>query len=230
MRYEIVGEPLPVAICDLDAGEYVITESGAMSWMTDNILMETVGGSIGGVVGRMLSGEKMFQNRYTAQHKAGQIGFVSRIPGSIRAYDIRPNKGLIVQKGGFLVGTSGVELSVHFKKKLGSSLFGGEGFIMQKISGNGTVLLEIDGFAVDYDLEAGEKVIVDTGYLAVMEETCTMDIQMVAGIKNMLFGGEGMFLTSITGPGKVVLQTMPISSLAAALSPHLNINSNGNNR
>lgn len=221
MKYEIVGEPLPVAICDLEAGEYVITESGAMSWMTDNMLMETVGGSIGGMFGRMLSGENLFQNRYTAQRTAGQIGFVSRVPGSIRAYEVTPNKSLIVQKGGFLVGTSGVELSVHFKKKLGSSLFGGEGFIMQKISGHGTVLVEIDGFAVDYDLASGEKVIIDTGYLAVMEESCTMDIQMVSGVKNMLFGGEGLFHTVVTGPGKVVLQTMPLSSFAQAIIPFI---------
>lgn len=221
MKYQIVGEPLPIAICDLDANEYVITESGAMSYMTDNIKMETVGGSIGGMFGRVLSGENLFQNKFTAIGREGQIGFVSRVPGSIRAYEVTPNKALIVQKGGFLVGTAGINLSVHYKKKLGSSLFGGEGFIMQKISGNGTVLVEIDGFAVDYDLEVGEKVIVDTGYLAVMEESCTMDIQMVSGVKNMFFGGEGLFHTVITGPGKVVLQTMPLSSFAGAIIPFL---------
>ena len=222
MNYQIIGEPLPVVICDLDAGETLITEAGAMSWMTENMKMETTsGGGVGKIFGRMMSGETLFQNRYTAQGKAGQMGMASRIPGSIRAYEITPNKSLIVQKGGFLAGTSGIELSIHFKKKIGASLFGGEGIVMQKISGTGTVFIEIDGFAVDYDLEVGEKVIVDTGYAAAMDETCTMDVVTVPGVKNMLFGGEGVFNTVITGPGKVVLQTMPISNLAGSLLPYI---------
>jgi len=222
MNYQIVGEPLPVVICDLEAGETIITEAGAMSWMTENMKMETTsGGGVGKVFGRMLSGETLFQNKYTAQGKPGQIGMASRIPGSIRMFEITPNRSLIVQKGGFLAGTEGIELSVHFKKKLGASLFGGEGFVMQKISGSGTVFIEIDGFAVDYDLEGSEKVIVDTGYVAVMDDTCTMDIVTVPGVKNMLFGGEGVFNTVITGPGKVILQTMPISNLAGSLMPYI---------
>ena len=222
MEHQIIGEPLPVLICDLHAGETLITEAGAMSWMTDNMVMETTsGGGVGKMFGRMLSGDTLFQNKYTAQGKAGQMGIACRIPGSIRAYEIYPNKPLIVQKGGFLAGTSNIELSIHFKKKLGASLFGGEGFVMQKISGTGTVFIEIDGFAVDYDLEIGEKVIVDTGYVAVMEDTCTMDIVTVPGVKNMLFGGEGVFNTVITGPGRVTLQTMPISNLAGSLIPYI---------
>ncbi len=222
MDYQIVGEPLPVLICDLKAGETILTEGGAMSWMTDNMVMETTsGGGVGKIFGRMMSGETLFQNRYTARGKEGQIGLASKIPGSIRAYEITPQKGLVVQKGGFLASTTGVNLSIHFKKKLGASFFGGEGFIMQKISGSGTAFIEIDGFAVDYDLEPGEKVIVDTGYLAVMEETCTMDIVSVPGIKNMLFGGEGIFNTVITGPGRVTLQTMPISNLAGSMIPYI---------
>ena len=222
MDYQIVGEPLPVLICDLKAGETIITEGGAMSWMTDNMVMETTsGGGVGKIFGRMLSGETLFQNKYTAQGTEGQIGLAAKIPGSIRPYEITPQKGIVVQKGGFLASTVGVDLSVHFKKKLGSSFFGGEGFIMQKISGSGTAFIEIDGFAVDYDLAPGEKVIVDTGYLAVMEETCTMDIVSVPGIKNMLFGGEGIFNTVITGPGRVTLQTMPISNLAGCMIPYI---------
>ena len=222
MDYQVIGEPLPVLICDLKAGETILTEAGAMSWMTDNMVMETTsGGGVGKIFGRMMSGEALFQNRYTANAKDGQIGIATKIPGSIRAYTITPQKGIIVQKGGFLASTTGIELSVHFKKKLSSSFFGGEGFIMQKISGNGTAFIEIDGFAIDYDLEPGEKVIVDTGYLAVMEETCTMDIVTVPGIKNMFLGGEGLFNTVITGPGRVTLQTMPISNLAGSMIPYI---------
>ena len=222
MEYQIIGEPLPVLICDLNAGETVITEAGAMSWMTGNMVMETTsGGGVGKIFGRMLSGETLFQNKYTAKGQQGQIGMSSRIPGSIRAYEITPNRTLVVQKGGFLAGTEGIELSIHFKKKIGASIFGGEGIVMQKISGQGTVFIEIDGYAVDYDLEKGEKVIVDTGYVAVMDETCTMDIVTVPGVKNMLFGGEGVFNTVVTGPGKIVLQTMPISNLAGSLVPYI---------
>ena len=222
MDYQIIGEPLPVLICDLKCGETILTEAGGMSWMTNNMVMETTSnGGVGKIFGRMLSGEALFQNRYTAQGKDGQIGISTKIPGSIRAYEITPKKSIIVQKGGFLASTTGLELSVHFKKKLTSSFFGGEGFIMQKISGSGTAFIEIDGFAVDYDLEPGEKVIVDTGYLAVMEETCTMDIVSVPGIKNMIFGGEGIFNTVITGPGRVTLQTMPISNLAGSIIPYI---------
>jgi len=145
------------------------------------------------------------------------IAFASSFPGSIRALDITPGNGMIVQKSAFLASEQGVQLSVHFQKKFGAGFFGGEGFIMQKLSGNGLVFIEIDGSAVEYELQAGQKIIVDTGYLAAMTESCQMDIQSVPGVKNKLFGGEGIFNTVITGPGKVILQTMPISNVAASI-------------
>lgn len=222
MEYKIFGEPLSAVTCTLNPGETMITESGSMVWMTPNMKMETTtGGGLGKMFGKMLSGEKLFQNRYSAQGSVGEITFGSSFPGSIRAFEIAPGKSVIAQKSAFLASTEGVEMSVHFKKSVGSSMFGGEGFIMQKYSGSGTVFVEIDGYAADYTLGAGESMIVDTGYLACMDETCTMDVQAVPGVKNMLLGGEGIFNTVVTGPGKIVLQTLPVSGLAGALIPHL---------
>lgn len=218
MKYQIVGEPLPVVICNLENEERMITERGSMSWMTPNMKMETSGnGGLGKMFGRALSGEAMFQNIYTAKGGNGQIAFASSFPGSIRAFQITPGQSMIVQKSGFLASEAGVELSMFFRKKLGAGLFGGEGFIMQKLSGNGLAFIEIDGYACEYDLAAGQQMIVDTGYLAAMSDSCSMDIQSVPGLKNMMFGGEGLFNTVVTGPGKVILQTMPISAVAASL-------------
>jgi len=219
MRYEIVGEPLPVVICHLSAGETMITERGSMSWMSPNMKMETTTGGIGKALGRMFSGESLFQNRYTAMGGEGMIAFASSFPGSIRALEIAPGNNMIVQKSAFLASEEGVELSVYFQKRLGAGFFGGEGFIMQKLSGHGTAFIEIDGYAVEYNLAPGQRIVVDTGYLAAMTESCTMEIQTVPGVKNMFFGGEGIFNTVVTGPGKVILQTMPVSNVAATLRP-----------
>ena len=220
MRYRIEGTPLPVVICELNAGEQMITERGSMSWMSPNMKMETTSnGGIGKVFGRMFSGEAMFQNRYTAMGGPGMIAFASSFPGTILAVEITPDRPLIVQKSAFLASTTGVELSVFFQKKLSAGFFGGEGFIMQKLTGDGVAFLEIDGYTVEYDLAPGERLIVDTGYLATMDASCSMDIQSVPGVKNMLFGGEGIFNTVIIGPGKIRLQTMPINSVASSIAP-----------
>ncbi len=222
MNYKIVGEPLPAVICDLNPGETLITESGAMSWMTPNMKMETsTGGGIGKALGRMFSGDTIFQNRYTAQGGSGQIAFASSFPGSIRAFNIEPGKEIVVQKSSFLASEDSVDLSIFFQKKLGSSFFGGEGFIMQNLSGHGTAFVEIDGYAVEYDLAPGQSMIVDTGYLAAMDATCSMEIVSVPGVKNMLFGGEGVFNTVVKGPGKIILQTMPINVVAGAVRPFI---------
>ncbi len=222
MNYKIVGEPLPAVICDLNPGETLITESGAMSWMTPNMKMETsTGGGIGKALGRMFSGDTIFQNRYTAQGGSGQIAFASSFPGSIRAFNIEPGKEIVVQKSSFLASEDSVDLSIFFQKKLGSGFFGGEGFIMQKLSGHGTAFVEIDGYAVEYDLAPGQSMIVDTGYLAAMDATCSMEIVSVPGVKNMLFGGEGVFNTVVKGPGKIILQTMPINVVAGAVRPFI---------
>ena len=222
MRYKIEGTPMPVAICQLDAGESMITEKGSMSWMTPNMKMETTSnGGIGKALGRMFAGESAFQNRYTAERGEGIIAFASSFPGTILPIEITPGKSIIAQKSSFLAGTEGVDLSIFFEKKMGSGFFGGEGFIMQKISGSGLVFLEIDGSVMEYDLEAGQQRVVDTGYLAMMDDTCTMDVASVKGAKNMIFGGEGLFNTVVTGPGKIVLQTMPINSVAGAIIPFI---------
>ncbi len=217
MNYQIKGEPLPVVICTLEAGESVMCESGAMSWMSPNMHMETIGGGVGKIFGRMLSGESMFQNRYTAAGGTGMIAFASHFPGSIRAVQITPDKPIVVQKSAFLACEPSVELSIFFQKKLGAGLFGGEGFIMQKLSGTGIAFIEIDGYAMEYDLKPGQQIIADTGYLAMMDSTCKMDVQTVKGVKNVVFGGESLFNTVITGPGRVILQTMPASAFAVML-------------
>ena len=218
MRYSIEGSPLPVVICELNSGETMITEKGAMSWMSPNMKMETVGGGIGKMFGRAFSGESMFQNRYTAEGD-GMIAFASSMPGEIRAFEIAPGKEMICQKSAFLASTSGVELSISFNKKVGAGFFGGEGFIMQKMSGNGIVFVELDGYIKEYDLQPGQQMIVDTGYVAAMEQSVQIDIQTVSGLKNKLFGGEGFFNTVLTGPGKIWLQSMPVSALASSILP-----------
>ena len=224
IRYEIEGGHLPVVIGYPEPGQTLCTETGAMSWMSPNMVMDTnSGGGLSKMFGRMFSGESIFMNEYTAQGGAGMIAFASSFPGSIIPYEVTPGRGIIVQKRGFLAMEKGLDLSVYFQKRLGKGLVGGEGFIMQKISGNGMVFLEIDGHCKEYDLGVGETIIVDTGYLAAMSESCTMDIQTVPGVKNMLFGGEGLFNTRVTGPGKVYIQSMPVINTAQALSPYLNI-------
>ena len=224
MRYMIEGDTLPVVICEVEPGETMITEGGAMSWMTPNMNMETTSnGGIGKIFSRAFSGESLFLNKYTATGGVGQIAFASSFPGSIKKFDIAPGEEIIAQKSAFLAATSGVNLSIHFQKRLGAGFFGGEGFIMQKISGNGLAFLEIDGNCSEYMLGPGESILIDTGHLAAMSETCTMDVQTVKGIKNALFGGEGIFLTRVTGPGKVYLQSMPISNVANLIGAKINV-------
>lgn len=218
MKYQIKGEPMPVVICQLEDGESVICESGAMSWMSPNLEMETSGGGAGKVFGRMFSGEGMFQNRYTARKGTGMIAFASKFPGDIRAVEITRDSPVICQKGAFLASTEGVELSVAFQQKFSTGLFGGEGFIMQKLSGNGTAFIEIDGSTIEYNLEPGQQMLIDTGYLAMMDATVKMEIQKIKGLKNVMLGGEGLFNTLVTGPGRVVIQTMPISGFAAFIA------------
>lgn len=225
MKYEVKGEPMPVVICTLDAGEKMITESGSMVWMSPNMQMETSAGGLGKAFGRMFSGENIFQNIYTAQGGPGLIAFAASFPGSIRAIEITPDKPIVCQKSAFLAATDGVQLSVFFQNKALTGFFGGEGFIMQKLSGHGIAFIEIDGSAVEYRLEEGQRLIVDTGNVAMVDSTVSIDVQRVKGAKNLLFGGEGLFNTVVTGPGNVVLQTMPISNFAntiAAVLPNKN--------
>lgn len=222
IKYEIEGGSLPVVLCYPEMGQTLCTQSGAMSWMSPNMQMQTnSGGGIKKALGRLFSGDSIFMNEYTPQGGNGLIAFASSFPGSIIPFEITNGNGIIVQKSGFLAMEKGLDLSIFFQKSLGRGFFGGEGFIMQRISGEGTAFVEIDGYCKEYTLAAGESIIVDTGYLAAMSETCTMDIQTVKGIKNALFGGEGIFNTRITGPGKVYIQSMPIINTAQRLIPYL---------
>ena len=217
MRYEIKGGSFPVVICQLQDGESMITEKGSMVWMSPNMAMETQGGGLGKMFSKAFSGESMFHNVYTAQGD-GMIAFGSSFPGKILAVEVGSGRELILQKSAFLASQPTVELSIAFNKKLGVGFFGGEGFIMQRLSGYGMAFVEIDGDLLEYDLAPGQQLVVDTGNVAGFESTVTMDIRQVPGLKNKLMGGEGLFNTYLTGPGKIWLQTMPIISMAAALS------------
>ena len=228
LKYEIEGGHLPVVICYPEAGQTLCCEGGSMSWMSPNMQMDTTsGGGAKKVFGRLFSGESLFMNEYAPQGGRGVIAFASSFPGSIIPYEVHPGQGIIVQKRGWLAMEKGLDVSVYFQKKLSKGLFGGEGFLMQRISGDGLVFLEIDGHCKEYELQAGQSIVVDTGCLAAMSESCTMDLQMVKGAKNIFLGGEGLFLTVINGPGKVYLQSMPLSNMAQALTPYLPTASSG---
>ena len=218
MEYEIKGGSLPVVICKLNSGERIASQAGAMGWMTDNIIMDTnmKGGLMGGI-GRMFSGESLFLNIFTCSGGSGTIAFPSSFPGEILALELKPGESIIAQKDAFLASEESVSLEVYFKKKFAAGLFGGEGFILQKITGPGIVFLEMDGYIEEYDLSSGETVKVDTGHVAMFEQSVSFDIETVKGMKNVLFGGEGLFLTVLTGPGKIYLQTMPIQNLAGQI-------------
>lgn len=220
MQYEIQGGSFPVVVCHLSDRETMITESGSMVWMSPNIEMNTTGGGVGKMFSRMFSGENLFQNTYTA-HGTGMIAFGSSFPGKILPLDIYPGREMIVQKRSFLASEAGVQLSIHFNQRLGTGLFGGEGFIMQRLSGRGMAFVEIDGELVEYHLSPGQQIVVDTGNVAGFEPTVSMEIRQVPGLKNKIFGGEGLFNTLLTGPGRIWLQTMPIYSVANAIRPYI---------
>ena len=223
MQYELKGGAFPVVVCRLNSGESMITEKGSMVWMTPNMEMTTTGGGgIGKMFSKALTGESMFQNIYTARGE-GMITFGSSFPGQILPLEVTPGKSFILQKSAFLASEAGVQLSMHVNQKLGAGFFGGEGFIVQKLTGNGIAFAEVDGELVEYTLAPGEQMVVDTGYVMGFELSVSMDIQQVKGLKNMVLGGEGLFNTVLTGPGKSWLQTMPISGVAAAIQPFLTL-------
>lgn len=220
MQYEIKGGNFPVVVCQLEKGEKMITEKGSMVWMSPVMEMETVGGGLGKMFSKAFSGESMFQNIYTAKAN-GMIAFGSSFPGKIMPLEVAPGREFILQKTAFLASEAGVELSIHFNKKIGAGFFGGEGFIMQKLSGNGIAFVEVDGELVEYTLAPGQQMIIDTGNVLGFEQTVSIDIQQVKGLKNKMLGGEGFFNTVLTGPGKIWLQTMPISNVAGAIQPFI---------
>lgn len=227
MKYEIVGKPFAAVVCTLEEGQKIKCQVGGMSWMSSNMKMDTnTGGGIKKVFSRAISGDSLFLNEYYPENGQGLISIGSSFPGNIIAVEISPENEIICQKSSFLAATEGVDLSIFFQKKLGAGLFGGEGFIMQKLSGNGIAFLELDGSTVEYQLGENEEMIIDTGYLAMMSSTCSLNIKSVGGIKNTLLGGEGFFNTVVTGPGKIVLQTMPVNKLANTLIPYIPTKSN----
>ena len=218
MEAKIVGDMLPAVVCKLAKGESVITENGGMSWMDDAIQMKTTtnGGIMKGL-GRAFAGESIFMNMYTADKDDVEIAFSSSFPGQILEFDLKEGESIIAQKRAFLCSETTVDIKMQFRKKLGAGFFGGEGFIMQKITGPGKVYLEIDGNVIKRELAEGEKIKVDNGYVAAMTQDVKLDIETVKGVKNVLFGGEGLFVTTLKGPGTVYLQTMPVSKLASLL-------------
>lgn len=210
MQCEIVGGNFPVALCDMPAGSTINCEAGAMAWMNGGVKMQTnTGGGLGKMIGRAFAGESLFMNHYVAE-TPGTLALGAHAPGEIRKITLDPANPIVVQKGSFLAMDESVDLSIFFQKKIGSGLFGGEGFIMNKLSGSGDVLLEIDGGVVEYNLAPGEQMTLDSGYLVMMDATCSIDIVMIKGVANILFGGEGLFNTVVTGPGKIMIQTQPL--------------------
>ena len=221
MRYEIEGGSLPALVIQLEPGEGLVSESGGRTWIKGPITTDVkADGGLGGSIGRMFSGESLFLNHYKAKG-AGEIAFTSSFPGRIVSRQLAPGESVICQKRAFLYATEGTQLSIFFRKKVGAGLFGGEGFIMQKVTGPGLAFFEIDGYCKEYNLAAGEELVCDTGVVAMMEESCKMDVRMVGSVKNALFGGEGLVDTVITGPGRVMLQTMPIYKVASAIQPFI---------
>ncbi len=226
MEYDIRGTTLQTVDVWLDQGESVYTESGGMAWMSTNIDMETNtrGGLLKGL-GRMLSGESLFLTTYTCTQGKGMITFCSEMPGKILPLELAAGEEIICQKDAFMAAQDSVEMAMHFRKKLGVGFFGGEGFIMQKLTGPGVAWLEIAGELTKYDLEPGQSLKVDQSYLGAMDPSVTFDITRVKGVKNVLFGGEGLFLATVTGPGRVWLQSMPLAALAAKIASRIPSNS-----
>ena len=221
MEYEIRGGAFPIVVCKLQKGETLKNETGAMAFMSSGMKMETsTGGGLIKGLGRALAGDTIFLNYITAEEDNQEIGFSACTPGKIMPIKLNGSNTIIGQKNAFLAAENGVDIDIYFKKKLGAGIFGGEGFVLQKFTGNGIVFLEVDGEVIERDLQPGEKILVDPGHIAAMEETVDFDIERVKGAKNILFG-EGLFFSKLEGPGKVWIQTMPISKLAEAIIPFI---------
>lgn len=219
ISYRVDGTTLQVVTIELEPGEVIYSESGGMSWMTGNVEMKThSGGGLGKMFKRALSGESLFITDFFVNSGRGTVAFASEFPGKIIPFNLKPGESLIVQKDAFMCAEKSVDMDLHFRKRLGTGFFGGEGFIMQRITGPGLAFIEVDGEVIEYDLQPGQQLKVDTGHLAAMEATVDFDVTMVKGFRNILLGGEGLFLASVRGPGKVWLQTMPMSKLAQKIA------------
>lgn len=222
MKYEIFGDMMPAVTVQLTPGEQVYTQAGGMTWMTEGVRMDTnMRGGLGKAFGRIFSGESIFMATFTGTMEGDSVTFASTMPGKIKAFDIRPGYEIIAQKGAFLCADPSVQLSAVLSRGVKGGLFGGEGFVLQKYSGQGTVLCELDGSIRQIDLAPGEVIRVDTGNVAAFEASVNYSAEMVKGFKNILFGGEGLFLTTLRGPGRVWLQTMTVSELAKKIIPYI---------
>ncbi len=222
MRYEIHGTTMQSLDVHLDAGESMYTESGGMAWMMGNVEMKTntKGGLMAGL-GRKLAGESLFMTTYTSKAPDALVVFTPEAPGKIMDFRLEAGQSLICQKDAFMCAEDSVKMEMHFRKKLGAGFFGGEGFVLQKVTGPGAVFLEIPGEVREYTLSPGQVMRVDPGHIAFFEPTVDYDIERVKGLTNVLFGGEGLFLATMRGTGKLWLQTLPLSNLAAKLSKYL---------
>ena len=218
MQYKVIGDTMPAVEVVFDAaGESIYTQSGGMAWMSEGVTMDSnMKGGLGKSIGRMFSGESLFMATYRAERAGSMVAFASTVAGEVLPIDVGAG-GMICQKGAFLCAQETVNLSVAFTKKLSAGLFGGEGFILQDISGTGMVFLEIDGNKVEKNLAPGEVLKVDTGNVVAFEKTVNYEIEMVKGLKNIVLGGEGLFLTKLTGPGRVILQTQNFNEFAGRI-------------
>ena len=222
MQYRIEGTTLPVVTITLSPGQRIYSSSGGMSWMTQDVEMETnTGGGLGKMFKRALSGESLFVVDYYVDRGVGEVAFSAEFPGNIIDLDLAGGQSVIVQKDSFLCAEKSVELDLHFRKRLGAGLFGGEGFMLQRLTGPGKAFVNFDGEILVKDLKPGELLRVDTGHVAMFEPTVDFDVEVVRGFKNILLGGEGLFLATLRGPGKAYLQTMPMNKLAQKVAQYM---------
>jgi len=226
MKHTIAGTTMPVLQIQLDPGEKIVAEPGEFSWMTENIQLHTTTQTAGakglfGVLGRALSGGGLFMTEYSATGGAGMVAFAAKVPGTIHDVIVNPGQSYMIHKHGFLCATAGVQLSIGFQRALGTGLFGGNGFVMQRLAGAGTAFVELGGECVVYDLPAGQSILAHPGHIGMFEESVNFDITLMRGIRNALFGADGLFIGRLTGPGKVWLQSMTVPNLAHALAPYL---------
>lgn len=222
VEYQIIGTTLQAVVIQLAEGQQVFSERGGMSWMSANIDMQTnMEGGLGGAFKRMFSGESIFMVTFSSRGGTGLIGFSAEFPGKIVPLHLGEGQQIICQKDAFMCAERSVQLDIHFRRRLGTGFFGGEGFIMQSLTGPGLTFVELDGEIVEYTLEANQVLKVDTGHVAMFEPTVTFDVEMVRGFKNVLFGGEGLFLSTLRGPGRIWLQTMPAMNLARKIAQYM---------
>ena len=226
MKSKITGENLPVLEIGLEPGDTIIAEPGEFSWMTQNVVLNTTPMTAGakglfGVLGRAFSGGGIFMTEYRAQGGPGLIAFAAKIPGHIVEMQVQPGRGYLIHRHGFLAATAGVELTMGFQRSLGAGIFGGDGFVLQRLSGTCTAWVELGGAIVTYDLGPGEVIQVHPGHVGMFEESVNFDVTFMPGITNMIFGGDGLFVGRLTGPGKVWLQSLTLPNLAHAIAPYL---------